>query len=115
MLARSVLNHILDDEGLTRHLGDAEARLLVEWLVDEAEWLAQTLPEAEVAPEVQRLCRRGRVMARFVRLWSIEAARGPAAQLVATERTDWPLPDGPIEAWELMWRLVRWESHPRVQ
>ena len=28
-----LLSRILDDEALTRGLGDAEARLLVEWLV----------------------------------------------------------------------------------
>jgi hypothetical protein len=114
MLARSVLNFILDDESMTRHLGDAEARLLVEWLVDQAERLGETLPAEEVVPEVQRLCRRGRAIARFVRLWCMDGLPGAAAQLAAAEKLDAPLPDGPIEPCRLMQYIVEWEGlHPR--
>ena len=114
MLARWVLNHILDDEGLTRHLGDAEARLLVEWLVDQAECLGETLPAEAVMAEVRRLCRRGRAIARFVRLWCLDDLPGAAAQLAATEKLDCPLPDGPIEPCRLMQHIVDWEAtHPR--
>ena len=42
MLAKRLLSHILDNEALTRGLGDPEARLLVEWLVEQAERLAQS-------------------------------------------------------------------------
>src|SRR5262249_43939906 len=37
MLTKDLLNPILTDEALTRGLGDAEARMLVEWLVEEAD------------------------------------------------------------------------------
>jgi hypothetical protein len=110
MLARSVLTPILDDEALTRHLGDAEARVLVEWLADQAEELGERLPAEQVEVEVARLVRRGRTMARFVRLWCLESSPGAAAQLAASERLDWPLPGGPVEAWLLMNRLTAWEN-----
>src|SRR5688572_16254483 len=93
MLARSVLNHILEDEAMTRNLGDAEARVLVEWMVDEAENLSPTLPADVTLAEVQRIRRRGRALSRFVRLWSLEGDRRGAMQLAASERFDWPLPD----------------------
>jgi hypothetical protein len=113
MLARSVLNLVLEDEALTRHLGDAEARALIEWLVDEAEHLGEVLADRPLEEAVMRLCRRGRTMARFVRLWCHEDTPGAAAQLAASERLDWPLPDGPVDPWWLMHELVRWETRQR--
>jgi hypothetical protein len=110
MLARSELTPILDDEALTRHLGDAEARVLVEWLVDQAERLAEHLPVEHARALVARLCRRGRTMARFVRLWCLDKLPGAAAQLAAAEQLDWPLPDGPVEPSLLMQHLVAWEN-----
>src|SRR5262245_62411722 len=110
MLARRDLAPILDDEALTRHLGDAEARILVEWLVERAE----ELPPDSARAEVSRLCRKGRLMARFVRLWCHDGLPGAAAQLVAAERVYWPLPDGPITAWELMQGIVDWEDFQRL-
>lgn len=115
MLARSVLGHILDDDTLTRHLGDAEARVLIEWLVEEAERADHTTQSPGVLEsEVRQLCRRARVIARFVRLWALEGQPGAAAQLSAAERLDWPLPDGPIDACSLMLRVVRWEARRRA-
>jgi hypothetical protein len=113
MLARSELNHILGDEALTRHLGDAEARILVEWLVEQAERLGERLPAGEVGGEVRRLRRRGRALARFVRLWCFDNLPGAAAQLAASEQFHWPLPDGPIEPALLMQHAVDWETHYR--
>src|SRR4051812_34547114 len=113
MLARSALTPILDDEALTRHLGDAEARVLVEWLVDQAEHLAPGLAADQVRSEVARLCRCGRALARFVRLWCHDALPGAAAQLAAAERRGWPLPDGPVEPVLLMRRLTVWETRRR--
>jgi hypothetical protein len=112
MLARSVLNHILDDEGLTRNLGDEEARALVEWLVEEAEALSP-LPDAEAVAEVRRLRQRGRALGRFVRLWAIDGDRKGAMQLAASERFDWPLPDGPVEPGLLMQHIVWFEARKR--
>jgi hypothetical protein len=113
MLARSLLNLILDDEALTRHLGDAEARVLVEWLVDQAERAGETLSPEAVLPEIHQLRRRGRALARFVRLWCLDDLPGAAAQLAAAERLEWPLPDGPVEPCLLMQHIVDWESHFR--
>ncbi len=109
MLARSLLHGILDDEALTRNLGDAEARLLVEWLADQAERL-EGLPDADAEREVKRLCRRGRAVARFVTLWGQKRGRGPATQLAASERFAWPLPDGPVPPCELMQHIVYYET-----
>jgi hypothetical protein len=109
MQVRPLLHHILTDEGLTRGLGDAEARVLVEWLVERAEGLARAAPECAEA-EVHRLCRRGRAIARFVTLWGRRASRGAAGQLAAAERFSWPLPDGSVDACELMQAIVCWES-----
>jgi hypothetical protein len=108
MSARRSLEHILSDEALTRDLGDAEARVLVEWLVEQAERLAARAPEEALAA-VRKLCRRGRAIARFVSLWCLERAPGPAAQLAASERLDWPLPHGPTDPCDLMQRIVGWE------
>src|SRR5262245_50685911 len=106
MLPRSLLNLILRDEALTRHLGDAEAGVLVEWLVERAEWLGDTLSPQEARAGVARLCRRGRAVARFVRLWCHEGQRGAAARLAAAERLDWPLPAGAVEPCRLMQQIV---------
>src|SRR5207247_4927786 len=61
---------ILVDDALTRGLGDAEARILVEWLVEQAETFAETSanePTADI--RIRTLCRRGRAIGRFVGLW----------------------------------------------
>ena len=110
MLARSALTLILDDDSLTRHLGDAEARLLVEWLVDRAEELGKSCSEEPLAARIRALCRRGRLIARFVRLWSLDGDPRGAAQFAASERLDWPLPDGPRDAWSLMRDVLSWEK-----
>lgn len=113
MLSRSLLNCVLDNEALTRNLGDVEARALIEWMVDRAEHLGAGLPLAEADGAVRGLVRRGRAISRFVRLWCIEEDHAGAIQFAASERLDGPLPDGPIEAWELMQTLLRWEDRPR--
>ena len=110
MLANPLLNHILCDEALTRQLGDAEARVLVEWLVDQAEVLAETRSPEEATGEVRRLCRRGRAIARFVALWGQPRSRGAACQLAASERLHWPLPEAAVDPCELMQAIVSWED-----
>jgi hypothetical protein len=104
-----LLAHILGDEHLTCGLGDAEARVLVEWLVEQAEQLARSDPPAVAEAEVRRLCRRGRAIARFVILWCL-ARRGAALQLVGAERFTWPLPDASADPCELMQAILRWET-----
>src|SRR5262245_19221083 len=110
MLARSLVTHIACDARLTRHLGDAEARVLVEWLVEQAERLARQAGPAAARPRVEALVRRGRAIARFVSLWCLEGDRGAAAQLAGAERFLWPLPAGPADPWRLMCQILTWEA-----
>src|SRR5262245_9989640 len=110
MLAEAMLEPILQNESLTRGLADPEARVLVEWLVERAELLADT-EQASAAQEVQRLCLRGRTIGRFVSLWCHEAQRGAAIQLAAVERFHWPLPStATIDPCELMQFIVNYET-----
>jgi hypothetical protein len=115
MLSRLLLMRILQDEALTRDLGDAEARVLVEWLVEQAEAVAEnsTVCGLEVEAEVRRLCRRGWAISRFVALWGQPHARGAALQLAASERFDWPFPTGPMDLCDLMQHIVQWEDRGR--
>jgi hypothetical protein len=111
MLAKPVLSHILDNDALTRGLGDAEARVLVEWLVDQAERLASALSSDQaISKAVWQLCRRGRAIGRFVGLWCHERARGAAVQLAATERFNWPFPPAHVDPYELMVAILDWEA-----
>ncbi len=111
MLGNPLLSQVLDDEALTRGLGDAEARVLVEWLVERAEELASDECAAEAATEMRRLCRRGRAISRFVSLWCLQRLRGAAHQLAAAERFTWQLPDDyRIDACELMQDVLFWEK-----
>ena len=102
MTTRSVLNLILHNERLTAGLDDAEARMLIEWLVERA--------ETRSAGEVERLCRRARAIARFVALWCHERLPGAALQLAAAERFAWPLPVGDMEACDLLNDILAWEE-----
>ncbi|HEY7329471.1 MAG TPA: hypothetical protein VH592_17665 [Gemmataceae bacterium] len=110
MVANPLLHNILSDEHLTRGLGDAEARILVEWLVDQTEDLMKQANDNEAAREVNWLCRRGRALACFVRLWCLDRARGAAGQLAAAERFAWPLPAAGADPCELMQAIVSWEG-----
>jgi hypothetical protein len=104
----ALLQIVLSDEALTRGLGDAEARVLIEWLVDGAEQLARVAaPDAPA--RVRRLCRRGRAVARFVGLWC-GGGRAGACQLAAAERFAWPLPTTAVDPCELMQEIVAWEQ-----
>jgi hypothetical protein len=116
MLAKPLLSQILRNDALTRGLADPEARILVEWLVEQAEQYGggDDCPEAQVRGRVQHLCRRARAVARFVGLWCHERARKAAGQLAATERFHWPLPTTTtIDPCELMHSILTWEAaHP---
>lgn len=110
MVANPLLHRIVSDERLTRGLGDAEARVLVEWLVEQTEQLLQTDQRESLEKAADWLCFRGRALAHFVRLWCLEKSRGSAGQLAAAERFVWPLPPTDIDPCELMQSIVAWEG-----
>jgi hypothetical protein len=111
MGAKPLWAQVLDDEALTRGLGDPEAKVLVEWLVDHAEKLDQQAGiQGQAGLEIKRLCRRGRAIGRFVTLWCHEDQRGAASQLAAAESFTWPLPVSWIDPCELMEYIVDWEN-----
>jgi len=110
-LLKPILTHILDNDALTRGLGDPEARMLIEWLVDRAEQLAKQAESAELADQkVYGLCRRGRAIGRFVGLWCHAHSPGPAGQLAAAERFTWPLPVNTDDPCEIMHSILSWEA-----
>jgi hypothetical protein len=110
MPADLLLHPILADDALTRGLGDAEARILVEGLVEQAEYLGKVGPPEWASAQVHRLCRRGRAVARFVALWCHTRECGAASQLVASERFSWPMPDARTDPCELMQSIIAWEA-----
>jgi hypothetical protein len=111
MRAKPFLSQILANDALTRGLGDAEARVLVEWLVDWVERLVEgAATELQARAEVQQLCRRARAIGRFVGLWCHVQARGAAGQLAAAERFTWPLPDAGVDPCQLMQDILDWEA-----
>ena len=108
MPSNPLIRHVLRDEGVTRGLGDVEARMIVEWLADRAEQAAVTVPtEAAAWAVVRQACRRARVIATFVRLWSA-GSHGAALQLAGAERLHWPLPAGDVDPGELMEGILAW-------
>jgi len=114
MLDRAFLRPILDDESLTRGLGDEEARMLVDWLVERAENLAASSLANNTRQDcLAAFCRRGRIVGRFVRLWC-DGEFGSAVQLAGVENVTWPLPSGPENAAELMGRLLACEERRRA-
>ena len=113
MVKRALLNEIFANESLTRGLCDPEARVLVEWLVEQAERIDRRSPPGDAGAaqrEVDRLCRRARGLSRFVHLWCHRRQRGAAIQLAATERYQWPLPSEPMDPCELMYAILSCES-----
>jgi len=111
MRVKALLNHILQDDALTRGLADPEARILVEWLVDRAERLAQLeRSEIDAAIQVKGLCRRARGIRRFVSLWCYTHDRRAAMQLAASERFSWPLPATMVDPCELMHLILTSEA-----
>jgi hypothetical protein len=105
MLPKLLLAPILDDDAVTRGLGDAEARMLVEWLVEEADRRADS-DTAVAEREVRRLCRWARAISRFVYLWCYEETHAAAIQLAGSERFNWPLPATYMEPCELMEQIL---------
>jgi hypothetical protein len=113
MSTRALLTPILENEHVTRGLDDAEARILIEWLVERAEIVfAKNQHVKRMKAEVQRLCLRGRAIARFVTLWCHDRSASAALQLAATERFAWPLPTDTLDACDLLSDILAWEDTP---
>jgi hypothetical protein len=111
MQVKPLLGPILRDDALTRGLADPEARMLVEWLVDQAERLARVMAtEGAALTEVRRLCRRARAIGCFVNLWCHRRERGAAIQLAGAERFAWPLPTYGVDPCELMSHILGCEA-----
>jgi hypothetical protein len=106
-----LIRQLAGDDSLTRELGDVEARMLVEWVVDWGELLAATARTSQEAERLLlRLRRRGRAINRFVHLWCQRPACAAAVQLAAVERFAWPLPDAELcQPIDLMDYILNWE------
>jgi hypothetical protein len=105
------LSDILKNDALTRGLGDAEARVLVEWIVERAESLAEDTPtEDGFNQKIRKLCERCRAIGRFVTLWSQPRLRGAAAQLAGAQRFNWPFPPPNADPYEIMLGILVWED-----
>ncbi len=115
MQARPLISRILDDEGLTDGLTDPEARLLIEWLVDRAERVAEAgASEPTARQEVETLCRRARSIRRFVALWCHRHDHAAATQLAATERLIAPLPPSDCDnPYDVLQRFLEHEDGER--
>lgn len=110
MISKALLSPILDDDNLTRGLGDAEARVLVEWLVERLEHSHAAAPcEQRSRAEVDYWSRRARSIARFVSLWCHQQDHGAACQLAATERFAWPFPATDADPCDVMVEILNWE------
>jgi hypothetical protein len=110
-MSHRLLSPLLASDALTRGLGDPEARILVEWLVDQADLLAQRGAGETTEAEMGRLGRRARALGRFVRLWCHDQDAAAAYQLAASERFPWPLPTQVMDPCDLMEEITAWE-HP---
>ncbi|MEI7684874.1 MAG: hypothetical protein WCL32_07580 [Planctomycetota bacterium] len=116
MPLKTLLQPVLDDDLLTRGLGDEEARLLIDWLVDQAELIVDRIPSLDrCRDEIARLCRRARALSRFVSLWCHHGSHGAACQLAASERFTFPLPLPEIDAYDLMNEILNFEEGECLQ
>jgi hypothetical protein len=110
-----LIRNLVRDDSLTRGLGDIEARMLVEWVVDWAELLIDaSQTEADANSLLNRLSRRGKAIGRFVQLWTEPESRGAASQLAAVERFEWPFPTHRVEPADLMQHILNWENQHRA-
>jgi hypothetical protein len=91
-------------------LADPEARLLIEWLVDQIERSALVHDSDEsIREEAEWLCRRARAISRFVVLWCHRGERGAALQLAAAERLSGTFPHQSADPFDLMQEILATE------
>jgi hypothetical protein len=107
------ISRIMDDEGITDGLADPEARLLIEWLVEQAEGIAANSVEENAAwKEIEALCRRARSIRQFVALWCHREDHAAATQLAGAEKLDWTLPSPDCnDPFEVLQQILVWEHN----
>lgn len=104
MNADVLVERILDDEGLTGDLEDAEATLLVQKLLKRAKQIAAGTEDAQAArAAVEKLCVRGRKVAAVVAVFR-EKGESPARLLANRESLLWP--DAVTDSLDLLRRLL---------
>ncbi|VTR99152.1 hypothetical protein [Tuwongella immobilis] len=104
---------ILQDDSLTRGLGDCEAQMLVEWVIDWIELIHDGIESDSIRERaIARVVRQARTIGRFVRYWH-ENDRLAAMQLAAVEQAHWPLPRAPQDPVALLRQILRWEDRHR--
>jgi len=109
MQVMSLLEPLLASEKITRGLGDAEARILVDWLAERAEELVCSVEEEQAVVAMAKLYRKARSIVQFVRLWCKDKEYGAAQQFAALEKFTWPWPTAKIAPWKLMAKILEWE------
>jgi hypothetical protein len=116
MGAEPLYRRLINDESITRGLGDMEARMLVEWLVDWADLLEATIPdESDAQKQVSALRRKAKAIGKFVSLWSDSVSKASAVQLAACERLRFPLPPEDYSGDEVMAGILKWEDEHLAQ
>ncbi len=109
MQSTPLVRHILREESVTRGLGDVEARMIVDWLADRAERIADEAPTEAAAWAILRAtCRKARAISCFIRLWFEPDSRGAAIQMAAAERAPWPFPSSDMDPGEAMGEILAW-------
>ena len=111
----TLLRHVLRDEALTRGLGDIEARMLVEWVTDWTELLAEASRNEDDAWSCVASPVPPRPGHRPIRA-ALGRARPVAARLRNSRRPSasagrYPRPG--VDAGDLMHHILTWENqHP---
>ena len=92
MDAELAVNQILDDEGLTSDLDEAEATVLVKWLVNDVHKIAKDAKSDEAGWKLINAQRQlARKIARSVALFRDEG-NIQASQYATQQQLPWPVP-----------------------
>ncbi len=105
MSAESLVERILEDEGLTSDLDEAEATVLINWLVKRAEAVCAADPKT-AETEVGNLRRFGRSVSRVVATWRDEGA-SEAGEKARKAKLPWPPKNAATAGDVLNWLLAQ--------
>jgi hypothetical protein len=104
MNADVLVERILDDEGLTGDLEEAEATLLVQELLRRTKQIAAGIEDAQAArAAVEKLCLRGRKVAAVVAMFR---DKGESAARLLANRESLLWPDAVTDSPDLLRRLM---------